>query len=94
MKRNHLIGSMLLAFGVLAIPVQILADESTPLNYTNESALALASVHRYDNRYKSAETVSEVDTVEKDGSSASKANPADCSFTPDETFAVTDAICH
>ncbi|UFS62671.1 hypothetical protein LOH54_00725 [Sulfurimonas sp. HSL-3221] len=84
MKRNRSIASLLLA-GLLFVPAFALAHE-TP----QEPRIKVAATASPTSDGKAA--ISE--TAEPRTAPSVRSDLADCSYTPDETFAVTDAICH
>jgi len=86
MKRHRLMAGMLLGVVLLA-PQQGLAETSEePLG----EAVAVASTPSTNSDHK--DTTHE--SVETHTAPYTQRNLADCSYTPDETFAVTDGICH
>ncbi|WP_345970315.1 hypothetical protein WCX72_00715 [Sulfurimonas sp. HSL1-6] len=86
MKRNRSIASLLLA-GLLFVPAFALAHETPQEPRIKVAAVGTASPT--DDRKTAASETAETRTHP-----SVHTNLADCSYTPDETFAVTDAICH
>ncbi|MHC3993395.1 hypothetical protein ACXWTF_01050 [Thiomicrolovo sp. ZZH C-3] len=86
MTRTHSIASLLLG-GLLFVPAYALANDTPQEPRIKIAAVVTASPT--DNSKAAAGKTTEPRTAP-----SVRSNLADCSYTPDETFAVTDAICH
>ena len=93
MKRRHFIESVILACGVLLMPLHITAEETTQPAINKETPSAMASASKHDKHINTDAAAPGTDSSQAFADRASRGYPLDCRFTPDETYAVTDAIC-